>query len=296
MHYAIDYGIRKETRVIPFEDGRKGKEFVLKDEGAKIRFLGGLTTADTLWVEMGSGADYFCLGAANHGAAVFRLPTHLAKEARGADAKHLTATALMRMVGQSPEAFYPLREEELPVLRLRITTREYLHYQREFRGAVERRVETAAREVFLVDQPDMTLEAFRRQRLANDPTYQSCQRREKELHREIEKAVKELPVYEAVFRRIRGCGPVTAGIIIGEIGDIRRFPKEHPERLRAYAGYAVYDGVSSVRLRKSGHRLTYQPKLQVAVWYFTQFGVMMRSSGFSGWRDLYEARKAYLAV
>jgi len=295
MDYAVDYGIRKETRVLPFEDGKEGKEFVLENEDAKIRFLRGLTITDTLWVEMGSGADYFCLGAAAHGAAVFRLPTHLAKEARGENAKSFTAQALARMAREEPDSFWPLRQEETPVLRLRVNTREYLHYQREVRGSVERRVEAAAREVFLLEQPEMTFEAFRKQRLANDPSYQGCLVREKQLHAEIEKAVKELPVYEQVFRRIRGCGPVTAGLIIGEIGDIRRFPKDHPERLRAYAGYAVYEGVSSVRLRRAGTRITYQPNLQVAVWYFSQFGVVIRKSGFSGWRDLYEARKAYLA-
>ena len=104
--YAIDYGIVKDTRVVPFGDSA-AELFVLKGETEQVGFLRNLEGGDRLFLEAGSGADYFCIGALEQGAEVFRIATHAAKALRqelGLEKRDTTAM-ITQMALERPEAF-----------------------------------------------------------------------------------------------------------------------------------------------------------------------------------------------
>lgn len=248
MKYAIDYAPKEETVVIAWDIGEESKELKLATREDKMRFIEGLTEEDTLFMELGGGGDRFVIGARRKGASVFRIPSHEVRkfrEERGMK-KEATDLAIQTLSINRPNLFYPVQEIDENIAKLRIFARGYLLVQRKIRIAAELRLNSVYRDLYLIEETtgEVDEETYVKKRVAENLIFRGADQIEQEMLDEIKKLLPTIPVFE-IFKKIPGCGPVIAGICIGEIGDIRRFQTEHK-----LVAYAAYDPTQRIRLSK----------------------------------------------
>lgn len=115
---------------------------------------------------------------------------------------------------------------------------------------------------------------------------------EEDLEKYILQLIGDLPIWEALHQNgnsklpaVKGLGPALGGVIIGEIGDIRRFPSA--SHLRSYARFGLKDGVFP--RRKAGEELSSNLQLNQAVWFWSSDQVPRYDHV---WRELYFWKKA----
>lgn len=70
---------------------------------------------------------------------------------------------------------------------------------------------------------------------------------ENHILKDIQSELKAYPIWTDYLKKVKGCGPTMAGVIISEIDDILRFGTV--SKLWAYCGYAVKDGQAQRRKR-----------------------------------------------
>ena len=105
--------------------------------------------------------------------------------------------------------------------------------------------------------------------------------------KEIEKLLKNDPVYQLVFDPIPGCGPLISGRIMAAIVDIRGF-RTRPQ-LTAFAGYHHFADGSRAR-RVAGRVSNWNPEFKQAVYLWTEQTLKLPSSP---WRARLDLRRAY---
>ncbi len=109
----------------------------------------------------------------------------------------------------------------------------------------------------------------------------------KETKKQIEKRLKQHPVFVQVFSKIPGCGPLIAARMIAAIVDIRRF--KGVASLVAYAGYHLFKDGTRAR-RRTGHASNWNMELKQAVYLWCQQTLKMPKSP---WRARLDRRRAY---
>jgi hypothetical protein len=321
MNYAIDYGIRESSEVLVWENTDEPKRFLLSGDNqedakskvfskpkkpkegqriAKKDFLEGLSPEDTVWLELGGASDRFSLAAFNRGAKIFRCPTHHIKDVKHKQKEEVdnelrdkedgTAKILMDFAKNSPEKFYPMRETDQRVLEIRRLVKSYWMIQRKMRVPAQHRFRIIGQDLELVGG-DPLAEKFKKtlERVSIPEHFKYV---EGSLKRDLERKLKEFPLYQMIFEPIRGCGPVTAGLVIGNILDIRRFPEL--ANLRAYAiHHLVKDKEGEWRFpkRKKGQSLKGNPNLRQAIYYFVE--EMEKQPKDHTWKMLLNQRKEY---
>jgi len=101
---------------------------------------------------------------------------------------------------------------------------------------------------------------------------------EKNIKRDMTQALEPIPIYREWFKKIRGIGPLLAGAIIGEIGEIKRF--EHISNLWSWAGVGIHDGVAD--RRQAGKKSHWNPTMKRIGWKtgksFIKLGGYFRSA------------------
>jgi transposase len=258
-----------------------------KARKARTEFLGRLQEGDIVLLEMGAAGDKFGLAATRRGANVLRVPTFHMKAFRAAESIEDVAEGLVTYFDRNPGEFYPFTEREEVIVRLRVHTRARLMVQRKIRIPAQLRLQAVYRDLYLLD-PEGSEEAFVDARIKADPIFKTIADKEKELENKIKPILRKTPVYKAVFEPIKGIGPVIAGAIIAEIGDIRRF--RTPGALKAYCGYHnLPDG--SVPRRRKGEVSARNDYLRQAVWLFTSRLDLLRDD--AEWKQRFLARLAF---
>lgn len=297
-NYALDYARKRELVGKTWEGNDPSQDFLIayikgdptKSEKARADWIAGLKPGDVIWAEMGAGAGNFLLGCVRQGAKVWRLPTNRIKSAMTAagDERSLdqvTGEYLERFARQQPEIFYELTEQQTPIAEIAALASGYRNLQDDVRKPLVQKAEAVVSEISLasgandptarkavteivlgelfspkflatVKQPDLagTLEA-------------ALKKIEIAFYKELDRKLKALPLFRAVFDPIKGCGPRIAGSIIGTIGDIRRFPTA--ANLKAYAGLHHFENGSRAR-RKAGELYPVRQELKQACWDFFQ--------------------------
>jgi len=294
LKYAIDYAQKKPTIIISWDDGVKPKKRTLKtktdkDKREKQAFIQGLSSKDTIYMELGGAGDAFSVAAFRKGAAIFRIPSIEVKKFREKKgiSKEKTAEVIQILAKEKPELFYSVQKIDEVITRLRVYARHYLLIQRKLRIAAQLRLDALFRDQWLIEQTtgEIDEETYVKMKLAQSLTFKEADQLEKEMLKKIKEILPLIPAYE-IFQNIAGAGPVIAAICIGEIGDIRRFPTEHA--LVAYAGYHVKDGKAVVR--RKGRVANWNNNLRYAVWLFTTQTVE-RLPASSPWKAKLIARK-----
>ncbi|OGZ42773.1 MAG: hypothetical protein A3J55_03880 [Candidatus Ryanbacteria bacterium RIFCSPHIGHO2_02_FULL_45_17b] len=115
---------------------------------------------------------------------------------------------------------------------------------------------------------------------------------EEKLEKYILELIGDLPIWKTLHANgnsklpgVKGLGPALGGVIIGEIGDIRRFPSASD--LRSYARFGLKDGFFPKR--KAGEELSCNLHLYQAMWFWSTDQVARYEHV---WRDLYYWKKA----
>ena len=85
---------------------------------------------------------------------------------------------------------------------------------------------------------------------------------EKSIEKDIAKALRNVPIYGQWFQHVKGIGPIIAGGMIGEIGDVSRF--NHMSNLWSWAGFGIHDGKADRRTK--GQKANWNPNMKVLGW------------------------------
>lgn len=307
MNYCIDYAPVGDSVVWGWDDDEEIKIFTLKGEKqkgqdrgwagsrrikkttqqdaklmTKVEFLAQLKAEDVIYTELGGAGDKFCLAALNKTKQIFRIPSFVIKDIKKIQQQKVesklrkavdeTIDILYDLAKQKPEKFYQMREIDERISEIRLLTRAYLTVQRKIRGAAERRFSHITQDLELVGGEKGYPLAEKWQEIMERVTIpERLKYIEQSLKRQLEKRLKELPLAQAIFAPIRGCGPVTQGLMIGEILDIRRFKKL--PNLNAYAGRHLKEtepgsGIWKKPQRRKRQRLEGVPNLKLGLYYF----------------------------
>lgn len=257
-------------------------------EGQKTRVLNGtlstMSDSDLVeWFQDHDPAEYTVLGpmggrgdalfsaALKQGFPVYRVPVARLQEAAGLTRQSTPDERVAAIVGtwtSQPDAFYPITELNETVLILRELTRVRNKIQGVYRKPAQLQYQAAFRDLQLL-LPEDAMRVNLRRTFAEPSLVSGAKADEKELEAQIKQLIKPLPIWQAIssrdglLPRVKGIGPVLGATIIGEIGDIRRFPSS--SHLRAYARYHV-DGEGSFPRKRRGQVANWNDYLGQAVW------------------------------
>ena len=108
---------------------------------------------------------------------------------------------------------------------------------------------------------------------------------EKELAKEIEKELENIPIYREYLSQIKGLGPVLSASLITTF-DV--YKAEHPSSFWKYAGLHVENGKAVKRQR--GKKVDYNPNAKTLAW---KVGRQLLMSNNPFYRNLYEKFREY---
>lgn len=273
---------RKEKSVAINLDSNEKMEFSgLK---GKAEFLSKLTTGDQLFTEVSSGNDKVCLATATLGVEVFRIHTHLLP-------KNLTRLQRVKLIAdyalQNPDKFYPYQETDKNLSQLRILVDAYGAIQKGFRIPVQLRLQGVYQDLPLVGSEKFQVKL--REELAPRELMAKALGLEKALVPEIQKLLQKMPVYQAIFQPIKGCGPLISARFIAYIQDINRFSTRG--KLKSYAGYGQ-NADGEIQKRQKGQPANWSQPLKQAVFLFLD-QVNRHDPAEDPWKRMLLARKLY---
>lgn len=281
--FGVDYGLY-EASVARTESTIK-----LKNINEKIEFVQGLTADDEIYLEFGSGADKFALSCLKKGAKVFRIPTTVFKKWRNGADKSNDAALLLELAENTPELFYEAQAKDMAVLEIGLLLQKYYVIQDDIRKKAEQRLFLVASDDLLVKgEPIADMEKTLRKEIAEHPMFAGAKKEEERIYREIDKLVRNTPIFKEVFAPIKGVGGVIAGRIIYGIQDIRRFKSE--AHLKNYAGYG-FNKAGEIQKRRKGEIASWNKFLKQGVYLFTD--QVNRRADSQPWHDMLTRRKEY---
>ncbi|MFW6110162.1 MAG: hypothetical protein ACOC6Q_01930 [Patescibacteria group bacterium] len=277
MYYAVDYAPSDVTNVCFWDFGSEPQVLTF---GSNMRekedFINGLNSDDVLYIELGGPTNRFVLSVYDQGCRVFRIPTSRLKQERvkkalSSEKDHLLMYLLSR---ETPDLFYPFLEPDKAVVELQFLVSAREKAQQARKQAVQR-LTAAYQDLTLLEEQrfsDSELEA----QVLSLPGIQEALRQEEKFTDRVERAVRNLDVYQAVFAPINGCGPQIGALLIAGIEDIRRFPSR--ENLANYTTYGFFKGVDDgttgvpklKRYARKYNGLNANLALSQAVWKFTR--------------------------
>ncbi|MFA5777551.1 MAG: transposase [Parcubacteria group bacterium] len=283
MQYGIDYGMKKAVVVT-----EKGKTITLDDVSKKIEFVNSLNPEDAVYLEFGAGADKFALSCVQKDISVFRIPTTVFSSWRNGNDKKDDAKLMLELAQNTPELFYPVAAKDVDILKIGLMLQKYYVVQDDIRKPAEQRLFlTMADDLLVRGEPVADLEKALRKQIAEHPMFLGAIEEEKKIYKEMEKFIRKVPLYQAIFEPIKGVGPVIAGRIMYGIQDIRRFST--PAKLKNYSGYGFFEDGSAQR-RKKGEVFACNKFLKQGVFLFTN---QVNRGTNPEWKERLIQRKAF---
>ncbi|OGY31269.1 MAG: hypothetical protein A2805_01225 [Candidatus Andersenbacteria bacterium RIFCSPHIGHO2_01_FULL_46_36] len=190
----------------------------------------GLEKGDVVGMVLGGSGDRFAAALSRQGeeigATVWRIPPFALLALRGDVSKDEDHLTLARLVEENQNSFYLLRRRDRAGIRVKEALAIRQDAMKARIGCEQRMLQALVGSIFLTQEgrfPEGVVEDEFDKIKANDAIYQGLLAEEARRDKEMEKAVKTLEIWGAIFDKITGCGPrITAGII-APIGDIRRF-------------------------------------------------------------------------
>ena len=215
----------------------------------------GLKSGDVVAMVLGGSGDNLAFAlsrkAEENGAKVLRIPPFELKARRTGEDKDEDAELLATLAMKSPGLFYEATPKDRTLIMIRETFAARMEAMKE-RIACEQRLRTyVVGAVFRNKEglfPEGAIEELFEKEKANDVILEALEKEEKKRAKEMDKALAEFDVYQAVLSKVEGCGPAIAARIISSVMDIRRF--ENEAKLKAFCGVHVGEGGKFVRRRK----------------------------------------------
>ncbi|MEO6077710.1 MAG: hypothetical protein ABIP54_02910 [Candidatus Andersenbacteria bacterium] len=193
----------------------------------------GLRAGDVVGMVLGGSGDRFAAALSRRGedigATVWRIQPFRLKDLRAdasIDNDHLLLASL---VETKQEVFYLLRRRDREGIRVREALDIRQQAMKARIGCEQRMLQALIGTSFLNEAghfPEGVIEEEFDRMKANDGIFQALEREEQLRDKELERAVKAVGIWKAIFDGIQGCGPRIAAGLIAPIGDIRRFWQE----------------------------------------------------------------------
>lgn len=166
-------GPKEEQRLIQEKKlERLNRQEMLQEIGSgkliilsKKNFLENLTPEDILWLEMGGGSDKFVLAALRKKAKVNQIPTFRFKTLRTPGPSNEMHFRLRETALSHPRSFYPIKEKEEDLIRLRILHRVRQMIMETIRIPMDLRIQGILRDLELL-LPEGDLESELREKYA----------------------------------------------------------------------------------------------------------------------------------
>ena len=244
MLYAVDHAWKQPTRVLAVQNGTRTR-IELKKEEEQAAFLSVIAPGDRIITTSFGTVMPFAYACMQHGADVQGIPSSRLKEQRESLGLEDDAEVLLRSWQSSPELFYPYRQRNTSISRVRNLIHLFYLIQKGFRISMIQRFEGWTQGMVLLEGG---LEFnFKRnflqmlQRFVTDERAHAFEsifnlRDERELEKLIKKELQGIPIYEQLIG-IPGLGTLILARVISEISDIRRF--QTFSDLKSYAGYGM---------------------------------------------------------
>jgi hypothetical protein len=220
-------------RILTFPDG--SQHYLLKVPSA----FEGLRAGDVVGMVLGGSGDRFASALSRRGesvnATVWRIPPYALMALRGETNKEDDHLTLARLVREHQDMFYLLRLRDRESIRVKEALDIRQQAMKARIGCEQRMLQALVGRVFLSEEghflEGVIEDEFDRLK-ANDQIFLSLEAEEHRRDRELEKAVRSVGIWKAIFKPIQGCGPRLAAGLIAPIGDIRRFLVEpNPQRM-----------------------------------------------------------------
>ncbi|MBF8280524.1 MAG: hypothetical protein HW383_297 [Candidatus Magasanikbacteria bacterium] len=177
------------------------------------------------------------------------------------------AKTLAELVRDNEADFFPTTGRDRVQIRLVETWRNRVDAMKARIGGEQRLRSRLIGLIFCSEEgkyPEGEIEVAYEKARANDHIIQALIKEEAARNREIEKILRDLPVYEQIFKPVRGIGPMIAARLIVAIGDIRRF--ETDAKLKAFLGVHVMEG-GRFGQRETGKQFVRRRQGEVANWH-----------------------------
>lgn len=233
---------------------------------------------DRLIAEVGGQSYAFCLQALTQGLEVFRFHsydlTRLERErnpekgAKG-DKRKKRAELMAELAESNPELLYQMLPLDETVAYITGWIDEYVNIQQEQRIRAQQRANIRRMNISWMPDKTKGKHIDRVKHGFTDADINYYLEREADLLAAIKKELVNVPIWQNHFADLCGVGPSIAARIIGEVRDIRRFPKL--AGFRSECGLRVVDGCAAKFRRgkgENGDRVTFNPGLRQALFLF----------------------------
>ena len=311
VQHVLDHAPKTKSFVTKLNGSSKFEVVTLENDEAKEEWVDSLEEGDTLHTIFGV-SDLIALAVFDRGVGVRRIPFyHITGRGKSRqfsirDKDKSILPDLVKLVQEQPELFYQFRPLDQQVARVRALTRAFYMVQEKMRKPTQLRFQSAYREVYLTSEvrDELKEEQFIKQELAKSPVFSAFTEEEASWLRQIKTALRGIAIWDDVLKgtAARGIGPALGGVLIGEIGDINRFP--HRDALVHYCGCHVTEAPEGLReqgvegemaRRRKGEMALWNPRIRQALWKWssTQVPKMSTQEKFAcdPWVLMYHARR-----
>lgn len=226
---TVDWSVRKELHILDVQKDKLHKIEPTTD--AFQKFLNKQKDHLPIYFEEG-GADSLKLLAYRRGNSVFTIPGIRVKQMRDKISLEKDDTVDAKILGllakTQPNSFYKFEEADRLIAEISIWFR-YREKIEKHSTALKNQFFAISNLLELVDTKDKVKILMQQKQLIA-----KFQKLFDSYTRILEKKVKSHPLWESLFSKIKGVGSTTAGGILSQIKNPRRFPTRY--NLRSYAG------------------------------------------------------------
>lgn len=242
----------------------------LETEDDELAFIRTLQPKDTLVMIFGGSGDRFAAAASRFGepigARVFRIPAFVVNHKRNGSSPDEDSILLTKLFRAEPELFYEFRAPDRYLVMVTELFRVFMDAKEARKACVQRIRSRLIGKKFCSEEggyPEGKIEDLFDAEKANDKILNSLIEEEEARGKELEKAIRKLPVYQNVFEQVTGAGPRITAAIIAAVKDIRRF--ETKSKFVAFCGVHVLPNGKFVR-RRVGVTSNWSPDARQALY------------------------------
>ncbi|MFA6493336.1 MAG: transposase [Patescibacteria group bacterium] len=316
-NWALGFAIKQPCILASWqtrEEKPKITEFSVIDENGRLLDFEDIKVKDTplteLWqpgdrliAEVGGQSYAFCLQALSRGLRVFRFHSYelswLAREF-GDDEVDKSRKERVKVMARSAEVNSGLLYEMLPmdesVAYITGWIDEYIEIQQEQRIRAQQRANVRLMNTLWMPNKPKGKHIERVKKGFTNAEIDYFLAREADLLSAISKELPNVPIWAQYLKNLNGVGPSIAARLIGEIRDIKRFPKLGG--FRSECGLRVVDGKAAKFRRgkeENGKRVTFNPALRQALFLFSDQIVRggeknLYNASYKKWKEHYTAR------
>lgn len=255
--------------LIAILEGEKIKDSKLDTEDDEIDFVVKLQSGDTVAMPFGGSGDYLAYAIARQlekvGGQIIRLKPAILKEKRGSTDKASDHLLVARLAQTEPSIFQSVTVNDLQLIELQVAFRARQDAMKARISCEQRLFQRTIGLSFIADglSPESSIERRYLEVKANDRIYLALEEEETARDKDLQIAVRKLPVWSTVFEPIMGVGPRIAAALIAAIGNIKNFRSK--EALKQFCGVAVTPDGRFPRFR-TGESSTWSPTARQALY------------------------------